>query len=185
MTGQFPTAACQHRVSGWFIPGISPITPCEVHREILVDVESGLRVAVDDGTRVLRREIFEFWSSDLLALFERAGLPRRRPPPFLPDAGMEISGRTGRAPQIVSPANGQVYAVRAGDPNHGTIALTARSDADVGKIYWFVGKAFLGATLPRDSLPWKPTPGNYRIVALDDRGRSSSCNVILQSVEPL
>ena len=185
VTGQFPTAACPHRISGWFIPGISPIAPCEVHREILVDAESGLRVAADDGTRVLRREVYEFWPSDLLALFERAGVPRRRPPPFAPDAGVEISGRTGKAPQIVSPANGQVYALRVGDRANSTISLQARSEADVGRIYWFAGKAFLGVTLPREALHWNPSPGNYRIVALDDRGRSSSCNVTLQSAEPL
>ncbi len=185
VTGQIPTAACAHRISGWFIPGISPITPCEVHREILVDVESGLRVANDDGTRELRREVYEFWPSDLLTLFEKAGLPRRRPPPYAPGAGVEISARSGKPPLIVSPANGHVYAVQAGDTVNGTIALQARSEADVTKIYWFADKAFLGSSVPREALQWRPTPGSYRIVALDDRGRSSACNVILQSAEPL
>lgn len=41
----------------WFIPGISPITTCDVHREVLVDAATGLRVAQDDGTRALKREI--------------------------------------------------------------------------------------------------------------------------------
>jgi penicillin-binding protein 1C len=185
VTGQIPAPACAHRVSGYFIPGVSPITPCEVHREILIDVESGLRVATDDGTRPVRREIYEFWPSDLLGLFEKAGLPRRRPPPFAPGCGVELTARTGRAPQIVSPANNQVYAVRAGDTVNGTIALQARSEADVAKIYWFADKAYLGTSLPREALHWRPSPGVYRIVALDDRGRSSACRVTLQSAEPL
>lgn len=180
-TGQLPTACCTHRVTGWFVPGISPITPCEVHREVRVDVESGLRVSTDDGTRELRREVYEFWPSDLLALFEKAGLPRRRPPPFAPGSGVETSARAGKPPQIVSPANGQVYAVRAGDEVNGTIALQARSEADVTKLYWFADKAFLGTTAARESLHWRPSPGTYRIVALDDRGRSSASTVTLQS----
>ena len=77
-----PPAA--HRVTGWFIPGVSPISECEIHREILIDDATGLRVNSDDGTRKLHREVYEFWPSDLLALFAQAGLPRRTPPPFLP-----------------------------------------------------------------------------------------------------
>ncbi len=42
---------CPHRTEGWFIPGISPIATCDVHREILVDASTGLRVAQDDGSR--------------------------------------------------------------------------------------------------------------------------------------
>lgn len=185
VTGQIPTAACAHRVSGWFIPGVSPITPCEVHREVLVDMESGLRVATDDDTRKLRREVYEFWPSDLLSLFEKAGLPRRTPPPFAPGAGVEMSARSGKPPLIVSPASDQIYALRADDTVNGTIALQARSEADVTKIYWFADKAFLGTSTPREPLHWRGTPGVYRIVALDNRGRSSACKVTLQSAEPL
>jgi penicillin-binding protein 1C len=183
VTGQLPTAACTHCVTGWFIPGVSPIMSCDVHREILVDIETGLRVSSDDGTCELRREVYEFWPSDLLTLFEKAGVPRRRPPPFAPGAGVETIARYGRAPQIVSPANGKVYAVRPGDEANGTITLQARSEADVAKLYWFAGKAFLGATSAREALHWHPSPGVYRIVALDDRGRSSTSTVTIQSAE--
>src|ERR1700736_555187 len=84
VSGDLPGKHCDHRVEGWFIPGISPIKTCDVHQEVLVDATTGLRVPIDDGTRQLRREVYEFWPSDLLKLFERAGLPRRAPPPFLP-----------------------------------------------------------------------------------------------------
>ena len=69
VSGELPTAACTHRVTGWFIPGVSPINQCEIHREILIDDATGLRVNNDDGTRKLHREVYEFWPSDLLALF--------------------------------------------------------------------------------------------------------------------
>lgn len=182
VSGQLPCAHCQHRLTGWFMPGISPITECEVHREILIDRETGLRVATDDGTRALRREIFEFWSSDLQALFERAGLPRRRPPPFAPGASPETTARIGKPPEIVSPATGRTYALRPGDGATGAMALQARCETDVARLYWFAGKDFLGSCAPRESLAWRPSPGLYRVVALDDRGRSSSATVTLQSM---
>jgi penicillin-binding protein 1C len=182
VTGQLPTAACTHRITGWFIPGVSPITACEVHREVIVDADTGLRVPVDDGSRAVRREVFEFWPSDLMALFEKAGLPRRRPPPFEPGAGVETIARSGKPPRIVSPANGQIYAIRPGDEVNRTIALRAETDADATRIYWFAGKAFLGSSAPRDAFHWRPSPGAYRIVALDDRGRSGASSMTLQSV---
>ena len=96
VSGQLPTAACTHRCTGWFIPGVSPITACTVHRDILIDTATGLRVSTDDGTRALRHEIYEFWPSDLLALFEKAGVPRRRPPPFLPGASSGVETHRAR-----------------------------------------------------------------------------------------
>ena len=181
VSGQLATEHCPHRITGWFIPGISPITPCEIHREILVDAETGLRVPTDDGSRTLRREVFECWPSDILALFEKAGLPRRRPPPYAPGFGAETIARTGHPPEITSPSNNQIYAIRADDPANGVVALRARSESDVARIYWFAGKAFLGAASSREALHWHPAPGSYQIVALDDRGRSGTCRVTIQS----
>ena len=51
VSGQLPGPSCPHRTEGWFIPGISPIATCDVHREVLVDAATGLRVDQDDGTR--------------------------------------------------------------------------------------------------------------------------------------
>src|SRR6266404_3967517 len=104
ISGDLPGPHCTHRVEGWFIPGISPIKTCDVHQEVLVDVATGLRVPIDDGTRQLRREVYEFWPSDLLRLFERAGVPRRSPPPFVPGTESDLASRTGNPPRIISPS---------------------------------------------------------------------------------
>src|SRR5438067_3265128 len=91
VSGDLPEAHCPHRIEGWFIPGISPINTCDVHQEVLVDVATGLRVPIDDGTRQLRRDVYEFWPSDLLRLFERAGVARRLRPPFLPGTESDLA----------------------------------------------------------------------------------------------
>jgi penicillin-binding protein 1C len=177
-SGALPTTACAHTVFGWFIPGISPIAPCEVHREILIDDETGLRHSQDDGTRSFHRQVYEFWPSDLQALFAQAGLPRRRPPPFAPGCSVECAARTGRAPEIVSPGSGRTYAVREGDP----VALQARSEGDATRLYWFAGRAFLGSSAPREPLSWRPSPGLYQVTVLDDHGRTSSSKVTIQAM---
>lgn len=178
VTGHLPNASCPHRTIGWFIPGVSPIAACEVHREIIVDAESGLRLSQDDGTSAVRREVYEFWPSEFQALFESAGLPRRRPPPFAPGAGIETSGRSGHPPRILSPANGQVYARPSAEQ---PVMLCASTEAEVRKIYWFAGKAFLGAATPKEPLAWYPVPGEYRLVAIDDHGRSTSARVVMEN----
>jgi len=181
VSGQLATDACKHRVTGWFIPGISPITTCDVHREVLVDAETGLRVAADDGTRRLRREVYEFWPSDLLDLFQKAGLPRQLPPPFMPGSDIDASARRGKPPEIVSPRSGVTYSVRADDDASRGISLRAETEADVRKIYWFVDKAFAGTTTAKEPLAWEPKPGTHNIMALDDHGRSDTRVVTVQS----
>ena len=99
-SGELPGPWCSQRTNGWFIPGISPISLCQLHREILVDESTGKRVAHDDGRLGLRREVHEFWSPDMLDLFRKAGLPRRPPPD--PENGTDtLTGQDhGDAPSI-------------------------------------------------------------------------------------
>lgn len=171
VSGQPPTPHCRHCAPGWFIPGVSPIARCEVHREVLVDAASGLRVPGDDGTRQLRREIYEFWPHDLLALFRRAGVARRVPPPFLP--GSNVPAGVGEAPLILSPAANATVLQREGEP----LWLRARAAPDSRKIYWFSDRAFLGTSAPLEPLAWRPAAGPHRLEALDDQGRIASSAV--------
>lgn len=182
VSGELPTAACTHRVTGWFIPGVSPISQCEVHREILIDDATGLRVQNDDGTRKLHREVYEFWPSDLLELFAQAGLPRRTPPPFLPGNSVETLSRLGQAPHIVSPKSNVVYSLGDGDAGR-ALSLRAETEPDVAKVYWFADRVFLGTSDHGTPLSWQPKPGNYKVIALDDHGRSDSCAVTFALAE--
>jgi penicillin-binding protein 1C len=178
VSGQLPGPFCPHRTESWFIPGISPIETCDVHREVLVDAATGLRVDQDDGTRVLKHEVYEFWSSDLLVLFERAGVPRKLPPPFLPAIGNDLLARGGHPPKITLPANEMTLSQTSiSTPG---IPLRAETESGVRKLYWFADKTFIGACEAHEVLCWKPTPGVYQLTALDDHGRSASRSVTLR-----
>ena len=177
VSGQLPTAACSHRTESWFIPGISPIADCDVHREVLVDAATGLRLQQDDGTRALRREVYEFWTSDLLALFDRAGVPRKLPPPFLSTIESELLARGGHAPKIRLPADEMAVSQTS---SNGSVPLRAETETGVRKLYWFADKTFLGACDAQEVLAWKPGPGIYQLTALDDHGRSASRSVTLR-----
>ncbi|WP_367872774.1 penicillin-binding protein 1C [Luteolibacter sp. Populi] len=169
---------CPHHRTSHFISGISPIRVCELHREILVDGTSGLRVAHDDGRPGLRREVCEFWPPDLLALFRKAGVPRREPPP--PENGVAtVEGQDpGSAPEIISPLAGRIYL--AGDENE-SIALQAKPAAGVAQLYWFCDDAFLGSSPPSGDLTWQPATGRRTLRVVDDHGRGSAVSITVRS----
>ena len=175
LSGDLPNQFCTQHVEGWFIPGVSPIKTCDVHREVLVDVASGLRVPLDDGTRQLRREVYEFWPGEFLTLFEQAGIPRRVPPPFLPDNGSELASRSGQKPVIVSPSKKEIVLASTK-----RIPLRAKAEGDVREIFWFAGKQFVGKAAPNQVVEWTATAGDYEITALDDHGRADSHSVTVR-----
>ena len=176
VSGDLPREHCTQQVEGWFIPGISPITQCDVHQEVLVDAASGLRVARDDGTRQLRHEIYEFWPTEMLSIFQRAGVPRKVPPPFLPGTDPEVAARTGNPPRITKPGAGEKIML----PLDKRIPLQAKTDGDVGEIYWFAGRTFIGKARPHEVFSWNASAGDYVLTALDDHGRADSCSVIVR-----
>jgi penicillin-binding protein 1C len=176
LSGCLPGAHCPHRVASWFIPGVSPIRPCELHREILVDSDTGLRVARDDGRDSLRREVHEFWPPDLLEQFRQAGVPRRPIPS--PESGIDpLEGLDpGEAPVILSPLPGRVY--HGGDGQ--AIPLQAKAAAGVSRLFWFCDDAFLGSSGAVESVDWHPEPGTRTLRVIDDHGRGSANPITIQ-----
>jgi penicillin-binding protein 1C len=115
---------CPGHKDTWVIAGRSPIATCSVHRDVAIDVDTGLRACPDQIERV-RHETYEFWPSHLLALFRRVGIARRVPPPYAPQCASRASA--GRPLRIDSPQARLVYALR--DGAHDEIPFSAVADA--------------------------------------------------------
>ncbi|MDZ4404366.1 penicillin-binding protein 1C [Prosthecobacter sp.] len=179
ISGQLPTPLCQHHTRCGFIPGVSPIQPCQIHQEVFTDATSGLRARCDDGRPGLKRDIYECWPPDMLALFRQAGLPRREPPAFEADAKLMVMD-SGNAPRITSPRESLVYSIRESQKS---IPLSSEAAPGVKKVYWFAGPQFLGTASPAEPLMWPASPGKWTVQVLDDRGRSASCRVNVEAVE--
>ena len=184
VSGALPGAHCPHSISTWFIPGKSPIKTCEIHREVVIDVDSGLR-SCGKGTKNVKREVFEFWPSDLDRIFKVAGVPRRRPPAYNPECALAGKAERGIAPEITSPRKGLVYNVRVSTKAEDgeSIALTAVTDGDTVEVYWFVDEKFLGKTERNKPLFWQPEPGSFVVRVVDDHGRSDARKVNVVLVE--
>jgi penicillin-binding protein 1C len=170
-SGDLPNADCPVRAKTWFIPGKSPIKTSTLHRAVYFDRQNGRIVC--PNTPHSRREVVEFWDSEMLRLFEQAGMPRRSPP-HLPDC-YRNSAEQNDAPRIVSPSKSGTYALRLGKSS--TLALKANTTAS-DSVYWFANQSFIARTAPSEAYSWLPGhPGHYLISAVDAEGRSASTEI--------
>jgi penicillin-binding protein 1C len=171
LSGALPGADCPHRKPSWFIPGVSPIATCEIHRSVQIDEASGLRLC--PGETGGQARVFELWDSSMLRLFAKAGLGRATPPPYAPHCGIP-SADAGEI-RIISPEQHVEYRL---EPHRGLeLELVSSAPADARQLFWFCDDALLGQVEPSRSLHWKAKIGTFLFRAVDDRGRASSVRV--------
>ncbi|MDC7124013.1 MAG: penicillin-binding protein 1C [Spirochaetales bacterium] len=182
VSGCIPNSYCTHTIKTDFIPGVSPITKCKIHRQIFVDTKTGLRTERKGDSGVVS-QVREFWSSDMLEQFKKAGLPRLVPPPFEIDEDSLKLKNSGSPPRITNPLAGGAYIIRHVNTRNNVIPLLAVSDADTSYLYWFANDLFIGKSPKGDSLEWYPSSGHYTVTVVDDAGRSNSCEIDVEEAE--
>ena len=182
VSGALPNENCEHTEKAWFIPGVSPIEKCKIHRKINIDTRTGYRTD-ETGKPYIKTVVREFWPSDLRALFDEAGLPRILPPNYPPDDFRIDSGNKGYPPQITSLMSGTDYVYRPKDSEKNKVLLYASCDADTTELIWFNGSAFIGRAKPGQILEWNLMPGIHEITVTDQKGRSDSVTVSVIETE--
>jgi penicillin-binding protein 1C len=169
--GELPNRWCPARGWSWFIPGTSPIRVSTLYRPVVIDNATGLPACPPYAGRRTHVQVFQFWPSDVRRLYAAAGMPLRQPPqnPRCPRSGESL----GRAPRITSPLLDSAYLMHVRRAP-GRIAFTAIVDADVHRLYWFVGDDYVGHARAGKALLWRPAaPGRYAVRVVDDHGRSA------------
>ncbi|MDX5630748.1 MULTISPECIES: penicillin-binding protein 1C [unclassified Brenneria] len=181
-SGDLPTPWCRQRGKTWFIPGKSPIKVDTVYRPVRLDKQTGEVACPPYDEDAIRTEVFEFWPSDLANVFAQAGLPKRKPPVNrCKDGGVEIGGNP---PRITSPLKNTVYTLRQSQQGRERISFNAVTDADSKTVYWFVDDIYLGSSASKSTIDWRPIDnGQYRIRAVDDRGRADSRLIRIEIVD--
>ncbi|MEN7342125.1 MAG: penicillin-binding protein 1C [Pseudomonadota bacterium] len=181
-SGDLPGRHCPRTAEAWFIPGVSPIRVSDVHRAIRIDRETGLRACDFDNTNS-QEIVVEFWPSDILALYQQAGITVQSPPAWSPDCSLSFKGATGAAPRIGSPTKGVTYQLRQDPVADDIIPLTAIVDSDVERLFWFVNDQYLQSVKPEQPVLWKPEIGEHQVLVVDDLGRSHSQQVFVTSAQ--
>jgi penicillin-binding protein 1C len=171
-SGDLPNADCPQRGMTWFLPGKSPIRVSQVHRAIAIDRRSGRPACGPFDPETMRREVYEFWPSDLARVFAQAGIPRRAPPAGSACATAAVDGTP---PRITSPWRATRYTLRLSRPDQRQLSLAATVDADVERVFWFAGDSYLGTSRAGVPMAWTPDrAGQWRLSVVDDHGRDDS-----------
>jgi penicillin-binding protein 1C len=174
-SGMVPLPICPHRMMGWFIPGVSPIATCTLHRKVWIDPASGQRVLRNDGRPGLREEVREFWPPEMLRLFRLAGVPRTPPPEI--ETGVVAMNDSGTPPRVLSPLPGRAYLLDKSNPERRSVPLRAEAFDGSARVFWFANGAFIGSSAPSEDFLWSPEPGEIRLLAVDDTGRSTTVTI--------
>ncbi|HEY6093833.1 MAG TPA: penicillin-binding protein 1C [Gallionellaceae bacterium] len=172
-SGDIPNDACHARSQAWFIAGKSPIRKSTLHRAVLIDTRTG-KLACKPGPHT-REEIFEYWPSDMAAIFKSAGLPLRQPPAGSCNDDASLQG----PPSIVSPLRGVTHMRRLN--RNEPIYLRAEAGSGSSSLLWFVDNAMVGRSRPGEAIPWNPPQaGKYLLRVVDEQGRSDSREVVFE-----
>jgi penicillin-binding protein 1C len=182
VSGALPHAACPLKKHALLIPGVSPIDICSIHRFVAIDPQTGLRSCEGALNPTAIRKSYEFWPSDVLALFAQAGLSRRIPPSFTAGCSRSDQPRhiTGKAPLLLSPQEKVNYGGLIGQPV--TVPFLAVTDSDAPTVYWFVNNTFYAEGKSREPVLWSGPPGTYVVRAVDGQGRSVEARYTVGSV---
>jgi penicillin-binding protein 1C len=183
VSGDLAMPDCPRVTTGWFIPGKSPITSCDIHRKVWIDNLTGKRLAgVPRDPSSSHQAVFEFWPTDFARLFRSAGFARE----MLPRLATEIALQgedAATGPRILSPKSDRVYQVRLSGDDGGVLDLEAAADGAHDRLFWFVDSAYVGTSMGSAPLSWKPLTGSHLIRAVDDAGRADSRTITVSSVE--
>jgi len=159
---------CPHVRPAYFIPGKSPIEMSSVYREIPIDKKTGMR-ACRYNPDTTYMAVYEFWDTEYLDMFQRAGIKRNTPPNFMPGCDLDEISAARNAPTITSPANAtRIVITDARDT--APITFRAVTDMNKTKIFWFVDNEIIGTTLSGEMISRDIEIGEHNVRAIDEMG---------------
>lgn len=163
--GGLPNKYCPSLTEDYFILGKSPIKMSDVFKPVVINKKTGLRACYEEEGETYTR-IYEFWPSDLEALFNQAKIYHLKPPVY--EEGCRIKTAKGTNPEILTPKHDIIY-YSDGE----NIALRAVAGADASNLYWFIDDSFVCASKPKEPCFIAAEPGKHKILVLDDLDRNS------------
>lgn len=175
-TGDLLSKHCPASIESWFIPGISPIKVSNIYRAIAIDKTTGLRACWHEPGKT-EMKVFEFWSSDFLHIFQRAGIALKTPPKHNKTCDLDQSSSIGQAPIITSPQNTIEYVITSDTETVQKIPFSAITDPDVEDVFWFVNEKYEGKSTKQKPFMWHAKSGKFRVKVVDDAGRASNAMI--------
>lgn len=163
--GGLPNKYCPTLTEDYFILGKSPIKISNLFRPVFINKETGLRACYEEEGKTYTR-IYEFWESDLEALFNKAKIYHLKPPLYEEGCEIKTDTSTKNKPEILTPRPDITYYA-----NGENIALRASAGADASKLYWFVDGNFACSSKTGEPCFIHTEAGVHKLLLLDDLDR--------------
>ena len=200
LTGAVPSPHCPTHKSDVYIPGISPVAICAIHKRIYVDGDTGYSlcshcrnlptVASTEGaenhtTRTahnsVETKIFEEWPAEAATWLAKNGFAV----PVLPEHNPLCTGTiAGTAPVILSPTENTVYYIRDGVPlAHQKIQLSASTSNRTQQLFWFLDGELIFKGNAGEQYWLTPVKGEHTLTCVDAEGRSASRPLNISAIQ--
>ncbi len=195
LTGVPPSPHCPTRKSDVYIPGISSVKTCTIHKRIYVDTVTGYSLCSHCRNLSTKKlpvtsyqlpvignrkpetdnyeiEIFEEWPAEAATWLAKNGFAV----PMLPEHNPLCTGTVaGTAPVILSPAQDTVYYIRDGIPiENQKIQLSASTSNRTQRLFWFLDGELIFKGDAEQPYWLTPVKGEHVITCVDAEGRSAS-----------
>ncbi len=179
LSGMPMSSYCTSSKEELYIPGISPSKPCEVHREIYVDVETGKRLCSHCRIgRKYEQRIFEIHPPEIATWLQRNGHHVPNIPEHYPNCSKVLAGK---GPVIHSPSANCEYKIRQGiEAQYQKILLDASVSSGTKRIFWFLDNQLIFAGKPTEKVFIPPVTGKHHLVCIDDVGRSTETTLTIR-----
>ena len=200
LTGALPSPHCPTHKSDVYIPGISSVKVCSIHKRIYVDRDTGYSLCSHcrnlpttgenstehiQGTHTslnnIETEIFEEWPAEAATWLAKNGFAM----PVLPEHNPLCTGTiAGTAPVILSPPEDTVYYIRDGVPlEQQKIQLSASTSNRTQQLFWFLDGELIFKGDAGQPYWLTPVKGAHMLTCVDAEGRSTSRPLHISAIQ--
>ncbi len=170
---------CSTHKGDVYIPGISPIATCTIHKRVSIDEATGYSLcshcrSLDktESQNGYKTVIFEEWPAEAATWLAENGFAV----PVLPEHNPLCNGAiAGTAPVILSPTEDTVYYIRPGIPlENQKIRLSASASNRTQELFWFLDGELIFKGNAGQQYWLTPVKGKHLLTCVDAEGRSAS-----------
>ena len=182
LSGQPVSPHCPVQKTDVYIPGVSAVSVCSLHKQIWVDKATGYSVCSQCTTPNheergnYEERVLTEWPAEAATWLAENGFAVPVFPRHNPDC---TAPRPGDAPSILSPEEDTVYTLRLGvPPEYQKIRLSASISNRTQELFWFLDGELV-STAPTFFLT--PIAGRHTVTCVDGEGRSVSRPLIIKT----
>ena len=176
LSGAPVSSHCPAHKEDVYIPGVSSVAVCTIHKRIYVDGATGYSLCShcrqNSRQPSAHTRIFEEWPADAATWLAENGFAVS----VLPEHNPLCTGTiAGNAPVILSPAEDTIYYIREGVPlEHQKIRLTASASSRTQDLFWFLDGELIFQGRAGEQYWLTPDRGKHVLTCVDAEGRSAT-----------